>query len=45
MDILETAPGATIVLPVFVAGGLLYLGDAHAAMGHGELSASGFPTS
>jgi amidase len=26
---------------VFVPGGYLYLGDAHAAMGHGELSASG----
>lgn len=41
MDILETAPGATLYLPVFVPGALLYLGDAHAAMGHGELSASG----
>ena len=28
-------------LPVFVDGAYLYLGDAHAAMGHGELSASG----
>lgn len=41
MDIVETAPGATLYLPVFVPGALLYLGDAHAAMGHGELSASG----
>ncbi len=41
MDIIETAPGATVVLPVFVEGALLYLGDAHAAMGHGELSATG----
>ncbi len=41
MDIIETAPGATVVLPVFVEGGMLYLGDAHAAMGHGELSATG----
>jgi acetamidase/formamidase len=41
MDIIETEPGATVVLPVFVEGGLLYLGDAHAAMGHGELSATG----
>lgn len=41
MDIVETGPGSTIFLPVFVEGGLLYLGDAHAAMGHGELSASG----
>jgi amidase len=41
MDLVEVCPGNTIQLPVFVPGGLLYLGDAHAAMGHGELSASG----
>jgi acetamidase/formamidase len=41
MDIVEVAPGNTLVLPVFVPGGYLYLGDAHAAMGHGELSATG----
>lgn len=41
LDIIETAPEATVYLPVFVPGALLYLGDAHAAMGHGELSASG----
>ncbi|MGE0607371.1 MAG: acetamidase/formamidase family protein [Pirellulales bacterium] len=41
MDIIETAPGSTVYLPVYVPGGYLYLGDAHAAMGHGELSASG----
>ncbi|MCO6457153.1 MAG: acetamidase/formamidase family protein [Pirellulaceae bacterium] len=41
MDLIEVCPGNTVVLPVFVPGGLLYLGDAHAAMGHGELSASG----
>lgn len=41
MDIIEVCPGSTIYLPVFVSGGYLYLGDAHAAMGHGELSASG----
>ncbi len=41
MDILETCPGSIVYLPVFVEGGYLYLGDAHAAMGHGELSASG----
>ncbi len=41
MDIIETAPGSTVYLPVWVDGGYLYLGDAHAAMGHGELSASG----
>ena len=41
MDIREVCPGNTVYLPVFVEGGLFYLGDAHAAMGHGELSATG----
>lgn len=41
MDLVEVCPGNTVYLPVFVPGGYLYLGDAHAAMGHGELSASG----
>lgn len=41
LDLVEVAPGATIHLPVFVPGALLYLGDLHAAMGHGELSATG----
>ena len=30
--------GTTLYLPVFVPGGLLYIGDAHAAQGDGELS-------
>jgi amidase len=41
MDIVETRPGSTVYLPVSCPGGFLYLGDAHAAMGHGELSATG----
>lgn len=41
MDLVEVAPGNTLFLPVFVPGGYLFLGDAHAAMGHGELSATG----
>jgi len=41
MDIIEVCPGNTIYLPVFVPGAYLYLGDAHAAMGHGELTANG----
>ncbi len=41
MDIVETCPGNTVYLPVLVPDGLLYLGDLHAAMGHGELSATG----
>jgi acetamidase/formamidase len=41
MDLVEVRPGSVVYLPVFVEGGFLYLGDAHAAMGHGELSATG----
>lgn len=41
LDIKEVSPGNTVYLPVYVPGALLYVGDAHAAMGHGELSASG----
>jgi acetamidase/formamidase len=45
MDIRETAVGAIVHLPVLVPGGQLFLGDAHAAMGHGELSATGLEMS
>jgi acetamidase/formamidase len=41
MDLVEACPGSTVYLPVDVPGALLYVGDAHAAMGHGELSATG----
>jgi acetamidase/formamidase len=41
LDLVEVCPGSTIYLPAQVPGGYLYLGDAHAAMGHGELSACG----
>ncbi len=41
LDLVEVRPGSTVFLPVFVPGAYLYLGDAHAAMGHGELSATG----
>lgn len=41
MDLVEVCPGSTLLLPVFVPGAYLYLGDAHATMGHGELSGSG----
>lgn len=41
MDLVEVCPGNTVHLPVYVPGALLYVGDAHAAMGHGELSATG----
>ena len=41
LDLVEVCPGSTIYLPVSIPGGYLFLGDAHAAMGHGELSATG----
>jgi len=40
MDLRDVAPGATLFLPVFVPGGLLYLGDCHAAQGDGEVGAA-----
>ena len=36
MDLREMSPGTTVDLPVEVAGGLLSVGDHHAAMGRGE---------
>ncbi|MHC4779357.1 MAG: acetamidase/formamidase family protein [Planctomycetota bacterium] len=36
LDLPELAPGAEICLPVQVEGGLLYVGDLHAAQGEGE---------
>ena len=41
LDLVEVRPGSTVYLPVWVPGAYLFLGDAHAAMGHGELSATG----
>jgi len=37
MDCPVVRAGATVYLPVFVPGGLLFLGDCHAAQGDGEL--------
>jgi len=37
MDTLTVTEGATVVLPVNVAGALLALGDVHATMGEGEV--------
>jgi amidase len=37
IDVREVTCGATVLLPVFVPGALLHLGDVHAAQGHGEL--------
>lgn len=38
MDHPTIGPGATVHLPVFVPGGLVYIGDVHACQGDGELS-------
>ena len=44
MDQRPLAPGARLHLPVFVPGGLLFVGDVHAAQGDGELSGFGLET-
>lgn len=38
MDLSVVAPGSKILLPVFHEGALLYVGDAHAVQGDGEIS-------
>ena len=38
MDAPDVCPGNVIYFPVNVAGGLLHLGDGHAAQGDGEVS-------
>ena len=45
MDFNEITEGATIYLPVSNPGALLYLGDAHAAQGDGELNGNALETS
>lgn len=45
MDIRHLGPGTTVVLPVGVPGALLSVGDAHAAMGDGEVCGTGAETS
>jgi acetamidase/formamidase len=45
MDYNRMGEGATLYLPVFHPGALLFLGDAHAAMGDGELTGSALETS
>ena len=37
LDIADAVPGSTVWLPVQRDGGLLYVGDGHAAQGNGEL--------
>jgi acetamidase/formamidase len=45
MDFNEVVEGATLYLPVFVPGALLYLGDGHAVQGDGELNGNALETS
>jgi acetamidase/formamidase len=45
MDFNEITEGTTIYLPVNVPGALLYVGDAHAAQGDGELNGNALETS
>jgi len=45
MDFSLVAQSATVYLPVFHPGGLLYIGDAHAAQGDGELNGDALETS
>ena len=45
MDFNEITEGATVYLPVSNPGALLYLGDAHAAQGDGELNGNALETS
>jgi len=45
MDFNEIVEGATVYLPVSNPGALLYLGDAHAAMGDGEINGNALETS
>jgi len=41
LDCSDITVGTTLLLPVFVDGGLLYMGDLHAVMGDGELAEGG----
>jgi acetamidase/formamidase len=45
MDFNEIVEGATVFLPVFVPGALLYVGDGHAVQGDGELTGNALETS
>jgi acetamidase/formamidase len=45
MDYNRVREGATVILPVYHPGALLYLGDGHALMGDGEPTGNGVETS
>lgn len=44
MDIRELVEGATLYVPVWVKGGLLWSGDSHAAQGNGEVNLTAIET-
>jgi Acetamidase/Formamidase family len=45
LDFAEVTDGATVLLPVSIPGALLYVGDAHAVQGDGEVTGSALETS
>src|SRR5256884_4775985 len=45
LDYNEVREGATVILPVYHPGALLYIGDGHALMGDGEPTGNGIETS
>jgi acetamidase/formamidase len=45
LDLPLIAAGATVLLPVFVPGAHLFIGDIHAAQGHGEVVGGAIETS
>jgi acetamidase/formamidase len=45
MDYNEVVEGATVILPVFHEGALLFIGDGHALQGDGEATGTGIETS
>lgn len=45
MDNSDLGAGSTVYLPVFNSGGLLSIGDGHAAQGHGEVCGGAIETS
>lgn len=44
MDVREMTEGATLYLPVFVKGALLWTGDSHAGQGNGEINLTAIET-
>jgi acetamidase/formamidase len=45
LDYNEIGEGATVMLPVYQSGGLLFIGDGHALQGDGEPTGTGIETS